>query len=288
MKWFRFAAVFSAAVWLSSIATASQESTTEEVEPPVWSTWKDGDKRAWLAANGILSPKVELEEHEQGSDGLNKPLEIYFFEEHETVYSNWSTSQLQMWLARERLEQNGHGEERSAASDREVFTVLAKYFSKGSDATAEYMVWPDGRLRTFLRARGVKEPKKVKRSRSDLIHMVRVRTTQKKLSNEDLVKRLQNVLTSGAEWLEEQLLASLAIFGGTNTVGDIQAGKAMREASRFAMDSSSKQKNIEAEQARLEAKHNELWIKYTKKSEQTRDRIGPEICKIDSGRRSLD
>ncbi|KAG8693501.1 hypothetical protein FRC08_009071 [Ceratobasidium sp. 394] len=290
MKWFRFPIVLGAALWLSGAVTASNEST--EVETPVWSTWKDGDKRAWLAANGLLSPKVELEEHEQGSEGLNKLLETYFFEEDETVYSTWPTSQLQMWLisrqlipreeayardrtslldlvernfiasemsgchgwtpaeARQWLEQNGHGKEGQDASDKEVFTVLGKYFNTGSDATAEYMVWPDARLRTFLRVRGVKEPKKAKRSRGDLIHMVHVRTAQKQVSREDLVRQLQNVLASGAEWSEEQLLASLAILGGTKHRGE---GKAMREASRFVMDSVSKEENVQAEQARLRA-----------------------------------
>ncbi|KAG8739893.1 hypothetical protein FRC10_005027 [Ceratobasidium sp. 414] len=181
MKWLQLPIVLSAALWLSGAVTASNEYTAE-VEPPIWSTWKDGDKRAWLAANGLLNPKVELEEHEQGSESLNKLLETYFFEEDETAYSAWSTSQLQMWLisrqlipreeayalerasllglvecnflaaemrschgwtpveARQWLEQNGHGEEGQDASDKEVFTVLAKYFNTGSDGTAEYMV----------------------------------------------------------------------------------------------------------------------------------------------------
>ncbi|KAG9084120.1 hypothetical protein FRC06_004199 [Ceratobasidium sp. 370] len=221
--------------------------------------------------------KFELEEHEQGSEGLNKLLETYFFEEDEMVYSTWPTSQLQMWLISrqfipreeaytleraslvEPVERNFLAAEMSschgwapaeAASDKGVFIVLAKYFNKGSDATAEYMVWPDARLRTFLRVRGVKEPKKVKKSRSHLIHVVRVRAAQKQASKEDLVKQLQNVLTSGAEWSEEQLLASLAILGGTKHRG---AGEAMREASRFVMDSISKEENIKAEQARLRA-----------------------------------
>ncbi|KAG9084607.1 hypothetical protein FRC07_013595, partial [Ceratobasidium sp. 392] len=126
----------------------------------------------------------------------------------------WTPAEARAWL-----ERNGYGEEGDAVLDKEVFAVLAEHFNKGSDATAEYMVWPNGRLGAFLRARGAKELKKVKGSRSDLIHMVRVRTAQKKPSNEDLVKQLQNVLTSGVEWPEEQQLASLAILGGTKHRG---------------------------------------------------------------------
>lgn len=44
-----------------------------------------------------------------------------------------------------------------------------KYFDRGSDALAEFMIWPDARLRAWLRARGVSEPKNVKRQRPDLV-----------------------------------------------------------------------------------------------------------------------
>jgi hypothetical protein len=71
--------------------------------------------------------------------------------------------------AREWLEQNGHADEAESVSDKDVFSVMMKYFNKGSDATAEFMVWPDARLRAFLRARGVREPKKAKRQRADLV-----------------------------------------------------------------------------------------------------------------------
>jgi hypothetical protein len=59
-------------------------------------------------------------------------------------------------------------------SDEEIFNVVMKYFNKASDATAEFMVWPDARLRSFLRARCVSEPKKVKRQRPDLVVRVAV------------------------------------------------------------------------------------------------------------------
>ncbi|KAF8753862.1 chromosome condensation (RCC1) repeat [Rhizoctonia solani] len=239
----------------------------------IWSDWKDGDKRAWLAANGILSPDVQLEEEETGSDGLNKLMENYFFEEDQTVYSTWSEEELQMWLisrrfvprdearslgheqlpwvdtaeAREWLQQNGHAEEAEAATDKDIFEVMMKYFKKGSDATAEFMVWPDSRLRAFLRARGVKEPKVGKRQRPDLVHMVRVRSKQKPTTTEDLVKQLKNVLDSGADWSEEQLVSALAILGGNKHRGP---GKALREASRFQRTADNLKKNTEEEKMR--------------------------------------
>jgi hypothetical protein len=51
-----------------------------------------------LAAKGILSPDVELEEEEKGPEGLNKLMENYFFEEDQTVYSAWTEEELRMWL----------------------------------------------------------------------------------------------------------------------------------------------------------------------------------------------
>ncbi|KAF8713612.1 putative stress-responsive nuclear envelope protein, partial [Rhizoctonia solani] len=264
----------------------------------IWSDWKDGDKRAWLAANGILSPDVQLEEEETGSDGLNKLMENYFFEEDQTVYSTWSEEELQMWLisrrfvprdearslgrsdlieriganylasemsschgwtpaeAREWLQQNGHAEEAEAATDKDIFEVMMKYFKKGSDATAEFMVWPDSRLRAFLRARGVKEPKVGKRQRPDLVHMVRVRSKQKPTTTEDLVKQLKNVLDSGADWSEEQLVSVLAILGGNKHRGP---GKALREASRFQRTADNLKKNTEEEEKmRQHAERDEL------------------------------
>ncbi|CAE6477524.1 unnamed protein product [Rhizoctonia solani] len=269
----------------------------ETTVTPAWSDWKDGDKRAWLAANGILSPDVELEEEEKGPEGLNKLMENYFFEEDQTVYSTWTEPELQMWLvsrrlvsreealgldrsglidrvgsnylaaemsschgwtpaeAREWLEQNGHAEEAKAATDKDVFEVMMKYFNKGSDATAEFMVWPDSRLRAFLRARGVKEPKVGKRQRPDLVHMVRVRSKQKPTTVADLVKQLKNVLDSGADWSEEQLLSVLAILGGTKHRG---AGKAMREASRFQRTADILQEGTEEEEVRRKSGKDEL------------------------------
>ncbi|KAJ1302604.1 hypothetical protein OPQ81_002921 [Rhizoctonia solani] len=264
---------------------------------PMWTDWKDGDKRAWLAANGILSPDVELEEEEKGLDGLNKLMENYFFEEDQTVYSTWTEQELQMWLisrrlipreealsldrsalidrvasnylaaemsschgwtpaeAREWLQQNGHGEEANATTDKDIFEVMMKYFNKGSDAMAEFMVWPDSRLRAFLRVRGVKEPKIGKRQRPDLVHMVRVRSSQKPTTVADLVSQLKNVLDSGADWSEEQLLSALAILGGIKHRG---AGKALREASRFQRTADSLKKNIDEEESRRKAGRDEL------------------------------
>ncbi|CAE6344037.1 hypothetical protein RSOLAG22IIIB_03032 [Rhizoctonia solani] len=278
----------------SSILDGNTQGTTVT---SIWSEWKDGDKRAWLAANGILSPDVELEEEEKGSEGLNKLMENYFFEEDQTVYSTWTEQELQMWLvsrrlipreealsldrseliervasnylasemsschgwtpaeAREWLEQNGHPEEAAAATDKNVFEIMMKYFNKGSDATAEFMVWPDSRLRAFLRARGVKEPKVGKRQRPDLVHMVRVRSKQKPTTAADLVKQLKNVLDSGADWSEEQLLSVLAILGGTKHRGE---GKALREASRFQRTSDTLEKNMEEEEARRKSEKDEL------------------------------
>jgi hypothetical protein len=76
----------------------------------------------------------------------------------------WTPDEARGWL-----EQNGHADEAKATSDKDIFEVMMKYFNKGSDATAEFMVWPDSRLRAFLRARGVKEPKVGKRQRPDLV-----------------------------------------------------------------------------------------------------------------------
>ncbi|KAH7338791.1 hypothetical protein B0J17DRAFT_717236 [Rhizoctonia solani] len=121
--------------------------------------------------------------------------------------------------AREWVEQNGHAKGTKTATDEGVFEVMMKYFNKGSGATAEFMVWPDSRLRAFLRARGMKEPKVRKRQRPDLVHMVRVRSKQKPTTVADLVKQLKNVLDSGADWSEEQLLSVLAILGGTKHRG---------------------------------------------------------------------
>ncbi|CAE6526427.1 unnamed protein product [Rhizoctonia solani] len=299
MKWFTIiVALAYCALGIQAKDGSTLDGDAEVVNvTPIWSDWKDGDKRAWLAANGILSPDVELEEEEQGSDGLNKLMENYFFEEDQTIYSTWTESELQMWLisrrlvpregassldrsglidrvasnylaaemsschgwtpaeAREWLEQNGHAEEAKTATDKDVFEVMMKYFNKGSDATAEFMVWPDSRLRAFLRARGVKEPKVGKRQRPDLVHMVRVRSKQKPTTVEDLVKQLKNVLNSGADWSEEQLLSSLAILGGTKHRG---VGKAMREASRFQRTADVLKANAEEEEARRKVERDEL------------------------------
>ncbi|CAE6367651.1 unnamed protein product [Rhizoctonia solani] len=263
----------------------------------VWADWKDGDKRAWLAAKGILSPDVELEEEEKGPEGLNKLMENYFFEEDQTVYSAWTEEELRMWLVSRRfvpreearnfgrheliervganylasemsschgwtpdeargwLEQNGHADEAKATSDKDIFEVMMKYFNKGSDATAEFMVWPDSRLGAFLRARGVKEPKVGKRQRPDLVHMVRVRSKQKPTTVADLVKQVRNVLDSGADWSEEQLVSVLAILGGDKHRG---AGKALREASRFQRTSDTLKRNVEEEEAKQKVERDEL------------------------------
>ena len=76
----------------------------------------------------------------------------------------WTPSEARTWLS-----ENGHAEEGEAVDDKQVFEVMMKYFNKGSDALAEFMVWPDARLRAWLRARGVAEPKNARRKRPDLV-----------------------------------------------------------------------------------------------------------------------
>ncbi|CAE6370176.1 unnamed protein product [Rhizoctonia solani] len=298
MKWFALIVSLSyCALGIQAKDGSILDGDTGTTVTSIWSDWKDGDKRAWLAANGILSPDVELEEQEKGPEGLDKLMENYFFEEDQTVYSTWTEAGLQMWLvsrrlvpreealtlsrsdlidrvasnylaaemsgchgwtpaeAREWLEKNGHAKEAEAATDKDVFEVMMKYFNRGSDATAEFMVWPDSRLRAFLRARGVKEPKVGKRQRPDLVHMVRVRSEQKPTTAEDLVRQLKNVLDSGADWSEEQLLSVLAILGGTKHRG---VGKAMQEASRFQRTVDILKRNTEEEEARRKNEKGEL------------------------------
>ncbi|RPD77197.1 hypothetical protein L226DRAFT_459470, partial [Lentinus tigrinus ALCF2SS1-7] len=108
-----------------------------------------------------------------------------------------------------------HGYLRSDAqkSRDELIKLMQDKYTDVSSRTADYLTWPDARLRAYLRENGFSDDK-LPTSRPGLLQEVRIRWTQANWRAGSLWHHVKEIFESGVEVTENKLGMILDILTG--------------------------------------------------------------------------
>jgi len=132
----------------------------------------------------------------------------------DTLYMGWSDSQIKDWMV-----SNGYIKSDVQKRREELLKQFHEKYSGVAGAVngraAEYLTWPDARLRAFLRERDFDEKKVIPGDRPGLVQEVRIKWVQGSNKASGAYQRLREVVCSSVEFAEEKIGAALAILTGT-------------------------------------------------------------------------
>lgn len=210
-----------------------------DINDNVYSTWSDSQLKQWLVKHNIAKSDADIKREKLVK--LVQCVYIFFcYSESKpnymhrenynsaasTFWSAWSDNQIRDYLIE-------HGYIRSDAQiERDELEKLAdeKYVARliPSDIlshpptfryhdfqarSAPYLVWPDARLRAYLRERGVPEDK-IPGARPGLLQEARIRWVQSQSRAEVLWGKLRDIVNGVEEGVEERLGSVWALMRG--------------------------------------------------------------------------
>jgi len=91
--------------------------------------------------------------------------------------------------------------------------LIDKQYNDVSARTAAYLVWPDARLRAYLRERGVSEAA-LPTNRPGLLQETRIRWVQTSNRAETIFTKLNEIINSGVGAVEDRLARILELLSG--------------------------------------------------------------------------
>jgi len=175
----------------------------------VWDTWSDNQLRSWLVDHDIIKSEAEVRR-----DKMQKLVKDSYSSALDTLYMGWSDSQIREWMI-----SNGYLKSDAQKRRDELIKTFHEKYSSVSGAlngrAAEYLTWPDARLRAFLREKDYDEQKVIPGDRPGLMQEVRIKWVQSSNKASSAYQRLREAVCSGVEFAEEKIGAALAILTGT-------------------------------------------------------------------------
>lgn len=161
----------------------------------VYSTWTDSDLKAWLVEHEVIKSDAQLQREK-----LVKLMEDHYHRAKDTVWSSWKDSDMRDWLI-------DHGYLRSDAQVRrdELVALMHDKYDQAHTYAANYLTWPDARLRAYLRNNGVDETKIPGMDRATLLQETRIRWVQTTSAVDDLLATIRRYATTGYEFAEDKV-----------------------------------------------------------------------------------
>ncbi|KAG8691720.1 hypothetical protein FRC11_012004 [Ceratobasidium sp. 423] len=218
------------------------------VADPVYNAWGTSYMHQWLVEHGIIKS-----DYEKNRDKLVEQLQTYYYDTNDAVYSTWTDNQLRDWLIehniiksdaqikREKLQRlvkdnylsakgtawqgwndsemrqwlvdNGYLRSDAQVKRDELVDLMNRKYDNVHGKTADYLTWPDARLRAYLRAHGVDDTQ-VPATRPGLLHETRIRWVQTTNAVENFLLGIKSTVSGGVSWTEEKLNAILNVLGG--------------------------------------------------------------------------
>lgn len=167
-------------------------STTDKI----WHTWSESELKAWLVNHGILKSDAQKQR-----DELIKLMEVHYLSASDSIWGAWRDSDIREWLTT-----HGYIDERTASRKTrdELVDLINSKYADASVKSASYLVWPDARLRAYLRERGVSEDA-LPTSRPGLLQETRIRWVQASTQAENIFAKLRDTVNSGVIAIEDAL-----------------------------------------------------------------------------------
>ncbi|KAL4063031.1 hypothetical protein V8B97DRAFT_1993253 [Scleroderma yunnanense] len=159
------------------------------VTEKVWNTWSESELKAWLIEHGILKSDAKRQR-----DELVELVEDHYMSASDSVWGAWSDSDIHEWLAA-----RGYIDATTSIPRRkrdDLVNLINSKYSDVSEKSASYLVWPDARLRAYLREHGVAE-EALPTSRPGLLQETRIRWVQASTQPEGIFAKLRALANSG-------------------------------------------------------------------------------------------
>ncbi len=153
----------------------------------------DSQLKAWLVQQGIVKSDAQIK-REKAEQLVAKN----WYGAKDTAWSAWSELSMKSWLI-------DHGYMRTDAQVKrdELVKLMNEKYTDAYGKTADYLTWPDARLRAYLRSWNVDDTKIV--GRPSLLQEVRIRYYQANNKIEDLLNAIRSTIYSGVENAEATL-----------------------------------------------------------------------------------
>ncbi|CAE6487414.1 unnamed protein product [Rhizoctonia solani] len=202
----------------------------------VYSTWSDNQLRDWLVEHNIIKSDAQIKREK-----LQKLVKDNYLSAKDTAWHGWSDSEMRQWLI-----DNGYLRSDAQVKRDELVNLMNRKYNAANAKTADYLTWPDARLRAYLRAQGVDESK-IPPTRPGLLHETRVRWVQTTNAVENWMHNIKNTVNGGVEWTEEKLNAILNILGGHKQAAERKANEAGHYANQKADQATFAAQSLTAE-----------------------------------------
>ncbi|CAE6524875.1 unnamed protein product [Rhizoctonia solani] len=202
----------------------------------VYSTWSDNQLRDWLVERNIIKSDAQIKREK-----LQKLVKDNYLSAKDTAWNGWSDSDMRQWLI-----DNGYMRSDAQAKRDEMVDLMNRKYNVASDKTADYLTWPDARLRAYLRAQGV-DDSQIPATRPGLLHETRIRWVQTTNAVENFVKGIKSSVDSGVVWTESKVNAILNILGGQKQAAERKASEAGHYANQKADQAAFAAQSLTAE-----------------------------------------
>ncbi|KAG1744641.1 uncharacterized protein EDB91DRAFT_1123684 [Suillus paluster] len=220
---------------------------------PVWNTWSDSYMREWLISHNLLSPSDTA-----SRSTLLGEMKKYYYSLSDKVWSTWSDSKLKSWVVshgllksdaqkkhdelvkmvednyssasdtrfRRWLSEHGYVDDKTAAQKKrdELLILIDEQYNDASARTAAYLVWPDARLRLYLREHGISEAA-LPTSRPGLLQETRIRWVQASDRADTILTKLKEIVNSSVGAVEDRLARILELLSGHSHCASEKAGE---------------------------------------------------------------
>ncbi|KAF9478563.1 hypothetical protein BDN70DRAFT_879790 [Pholiota conissans] len=169
----------------------------------VWHTWSDTDAKAWLVEHGVIRSDAQV-----SRDKMSKMFHDNYISAKDTFWSAWSDNAIREWLI-----ENGHMRSDAQYKRDELIKLANEKWSDEKAKLAEYLTWPDARLRAFLRQSGIPE-EHLPTSRPGLLQETRIRWVQAHGRAENIFAKIKELVNSGIYKADEVLTKIMNLLKG--------------------------------------------------------------------------
>ncbi|KAI0790990.1 hypothetical protein C8Q75DRAFT_758816 [Abortiporus biennis] len=169
----------------------------------VYSTWSDNQIRSWLISHNVIKSDAQIQREK-----LQKLIADNYVNARDTVWESWSDSDMKSWLT-----EHGYLKTDGQKKRDELVKMMNDKYNDYSARTAPYLVWPDARLRAYLRESGISEDA-LPTSRPGLLQEVRIRYVQTTHRADDILSKIRDAINNGVGVAEEKIATVLDMLTG--------------------------------------------------------------------------
>ncbi|KIK56582.1 hypothetical protein GYMLUDRAFT_229987 [Collybiopsis luxurians FD-317 M1] len=204
----------------------------------VWDSWSDSDMKAWLVDNGVIKSDAEIRREK-----MRKLVQDNYGHAASTLNSAWTESQMRNWL----IEQ-GYMRSDAQVKRDELVQLFKNKYSAVSATIAPYFVWPDARLRAYLREHSLftsasspfsssssQQTFSLPKSRSELLQETRIKWVQTTTAADRIINRIKEIVNDNVIFpVEEQLSRVWEALLGTKKDTERYAGEKYAKGKGYA------------------------------------------------------